>query len=229
MTATDPTTDDKTIVRDYFNATGFDRWRRIYGDAEVNRVQMGIRNGHQKTVDRLLGWLTAESLTGVTICDAGCGVGSLSIPLAETGAIISASDISEKMVGEAQSRSAELGYDNLSFSVQDLEAVTGRYNTVICLDVLIHYPTEKAGAMVAHLASMAEERLVISFAPKSPILNVLKKIGEFFPGPSKTTRAYQHAEADIVQMIEASGFAVDRAAMISAPFYFVRLLEAKKV
>jgi magnesium-protoporphyrin O-methyltransferase len=75
---------------------------------------------------------------------------------------------------------------------------------------------------------MAEERLVISFAPKSPILNVLKKIGEFFPGPSKTTRAYQHAEADIVQMIEASGFAVDRAAMISAPFYFVRLLEAKK-
>jgi magnesium-protoporphyrin O-methyltransferase len=181
MTATEPTTDDKTIVRDYFNATGFDRWRRIYGDGEVNRVQMGIRNGHQKTVDRLLGWLRTEPLTGVTICDAGCGVGSLSIPLAETGAIISASDISEKMVGEAQSRAVELGYDNLSFSVQDLEAVTGRYNTVICLDVLIHYPTEKAAEMVAHLASMAEERLVISFAPKSPILNVLKKIGDFFP------------------------------------------------
>jgi magnesium-protoporphyrin O-methyltransferase len=229
MTATEPTTDDKTIVRDYFNATGFDRWRRIYGDGEVNRVQMGIRNGHQKTVDRLLGWLRTEPLTGVTICDAGCGVGSLSIPLAETGAIISASDISEKMVGEAQSRAVELGYDNLSFSVQDLEAVTGRYNTVICLDVLIHYPTEKAAEMVAHLASMAEERLVISFAPKSPILNVLKKIGEFFPGPSKTTRAYQHAETDIVKMIEASGFTVDRAEMISAPFYFVRLLEAKKV
>jgi hypothetical protein len=30
-------------------------------------------------------------------------------------------------------------------------------------------------------------------------------------------------------MIEASGFTVDRAEMISAPFYFVRLLEAKKV
>ena len=29
-------TDDKTIVRDYFNAQGFDRWSRIYGDGQVN-------------------------------------------------------------------------------------------------------------------------------------------------------------------------------------------------
>lgn len=26
--------DDKSIVKEYFNATGFDRWRRIYGDGE---------------------------------------------------------------------------------------------------------------------------------------------------------------------------------------------------
>jgi len=30
---------DKEIVRDYFNSTGFDRWRRIYGEGDVNRVQ----------------------------------------------------------------------------------------------------------------------------------------------------------------------------------------------
>ncbi|MEO1637106.1 MAG: magnesium protoporphyrin IX methyltransferase, partial [Cyanobacteria bacterium J06631_9] len=29
------TVDDKTVVREYFNATGFDRWQRIYGDGEV--------------------------------------------------------------------------------------------------------------------------------------------------------------------------------------------------
>ncbi|MFM7424477.1 MAG: magnesium protoporphyrin IX methyltransferase, partial [Elainella sp.] len=39
--------DDKTVVREYFNATGFDRWRRIYGDGEVNKVQLDIRVGHQ--------------------------------------------------------------------------------------------------------------------------------------------------------------------------------------
>ncbi|MDE5111484.1 MAG: magnesium protoporphyrin IX methyltransferase, partial [Trichodesmium sp. St7_bin2_1] len=36
-------TDDKTIVRDYFNSTGFDRWQRIYGDGQVNKVQLDIR------------------------------------------------------------------------------------------------------------------------------------------------------------------------------------------
>ncbi|MFS8924658.1 magnesium protoporphyrin IX methyltransferase, partial [Synechococcus sp. B60.1] len=27
---------EKTIVRNYFNTVGFERWRRIYGNEEVN-------------------------------------------------------------------------------------------------------------------------------------------------------------------------------------------------
>jgi len=74
---------DKTIVREYFNADGFDRWKRIYGDGEVNKVQKDIRVGHQQTIDTVLDWLQADGdLTGLSFCDAGCGVGSLSIPLA---------------------------------------------------------------------------------------------------------------------------------------------------
>ena len=58
--------DDKKIVREYFNATGFDRWRRIYGDGEVNKVQLDIRTGHQQTVDTVLGWLEADgNLSGL--------------------------------------------------------------------------------------------------------------------------------------------------------------------
>ena len=95
-------TDDKTIVRDYFNSTGFDRWQRIYGDGQVNKVQLDIRKGHQQTVDTVLSWLQADdNLPGLSICDAGCGVGSLSIPLAKAGSVVYGSDISEKMVSEA--------------------------------------------------------------------------------------------------------------------------------
>src|SRR4028119_404814 len=105
--------DDKTVVKEYFNSTGFDRWRRIYGDGEVNKVQLDIRSGHQQTVDQVLNWLQADgNLADLSICDAGCGVGSLSIPLAQAGAKVYASDISEKMVGEAKDRAkAELGND----------------------------------------------------------------------------------------------------------------------
>jgi magnesium-protoporphyrin O-methyltransferase len=222
-------TDDKTIVKDYFNAIGFDRWRRIYGDGEVNKVQRYIRQGHQKTVDTVLDWLKADdNLTEVSVCDAGCGVGSLSIPLAQAGAQVFGSDISEKMVGEAQSRATEtLGNTaNLSFAVQDLESLSGRYHTVVCLDVLIHYPDDKMPEMIGHLASLAESRLILSFAPKTCALTILKKIGDFFPGPSKATRAYQHREAEIIKIFQENGFTVKREALTSTRFYFSRLLEA---
>lgn len=39
--------------------------------------------------------------------------------------------------------------------------------------------------MIKHLASLADERLIISFAPYTPYYAVLKRIGELFPGPSK--------------------------------------------
>jgi magnesium-protoporphyrin O-methyltransferase len=218
-------TDDKTIVRDYFNQTGFDRWRRIYGDGEVNKVQQDIRVGHQQTVDTVLGWLKDDgTVAGLTFCDAGCGVGSLSIPLAQQGATVFASDISEKMVGEAQERAGEL--PNLTLAVQDLEGLTGQYHTVVCLDVLIHYPQDKAAEMIQHLSCLATSRLILSFAPKTLCYSTLKKIGDFFPGPSKATRAYLHREADVVKILEAQGWTIQRNAMTKTRFYFSRLLEA---
>ncbi|MDJ0726384.1 MAG: magnesium protoporphyrin IX methyltransferase [Prochloraceae cyanobacterium] len=224
-------TNDKKIVKEYFNATGFERWRKIYGDAEVNKVQEDIRIGHQQTIDTVIKWLREDgNLAELSICDAGCGVGSLSIPLAQSGAKVNASDISEKMVEEAKQRAKEVlpEGDNPNFMVQDLEHLSGQYHTVICLDVLIHYPQQEASKMIAHLASLAESRLILSFAPKTFWLSILKKIGELFPGPSKTTRAYQHSETDIIKMLESNGFKIARNDMTSTRFYFSRILEAKK-
>lgn len=221
---------DKAVVKEYFNQKGFDRWRRIYGETDdVNKVQKKIRQGHQQTIDTVVEWLQADGNLGeLSICDAGCGVGSLSIPLAQAGATVAASDISAKMVGEAQEKAATALEETskVSFMVKDLEQLTGKYDTVICLDVLIHYPTEDAAKMIAHLASLAESRLILSFAPKTCLLFVLKKIGEFFPGPSKTTRAYQHKEAEIINILKDNGFEIKRTGMTSVSFYYSRILEA---
>lgn len=95
---------DKEVVREYFTNDGFQRWKKIYGDTDdVNKVQLDIRIGHAKTVESVMKMLTDEgSLKGVSVCDAGCGTGLLSIPLAKEGAVVSASDISSSMVSEAQ-------------------------------------------------------------------------------------------------------------------------------
>lgn len=145
------------------------------------------------------------------------------------GAQVSASDISDAMASEAAERAKSMGITNANFYTSDLESVTGRYNTVTCVDVAIHYPTDKMAEMVGHLCSLADERVMISFAPKTWYYELLKKIGEFFPGPSKTTRAYLHEESVVRDALKKAGFEVAREEMTGTSFYFSRLLEAKRV
>ncbi len=218
---------DKEVVKTYFNTVGFDRWKRIYGNDTVNSVQADIRQGHQQTIDQVLNWLHQDgNLAQTTVCDVGCGVGSLSLPLAQAGAKVSASDISSKMVEQAQSQAPDA--NNPQFQVADLESVTGKYDVVVCLDVLIHYPLEDAQRMIRHLASLSTDRLILSFAPKTLFYDLLKKIGSLFPGASKATRAYLHPEKEIRQILQAEGFQIDREGMNKTRFYFSRLLGASR-
>mmetsp|Transcript_17876 Transcript_17876/g.27640 ORF Transcript_17876/g.27640 Transcript_17876/m.27640 type:complete len:196 (-) Transcript_17876:789-1376(-) len=121
--------DDKTEVREYFNSEGFNRWSKIYSDSEdVNSVQKYIRSGHQETVDKVLAWIDEDqtAAAGQTFCDAGCGVGSLAIPLAERGAKVSASDISSAMANEAATRASSMDLKgSATFETADLESLDG--------------------------------------------------------------------------------------------------------
>ena len=65
------------------------------------------------------------------------------------GAVLSASDISDAMVNETKQKWQRLAVtgstqpsttEQPTFEAKDLESVSGRYHTVCCLDVLIHYP-----------------------------------------------------------------------------------------
>ncbi len=225
---------EKLEVESYFNGMGFERWNRIYSESkEVNNVQRNIRVGHQKTVDDVLKWIKESgTLDNLSFCDAGCGVGSLTLPLAALNiGSIYASDISESMIKETKLRaeSAKLDLQKISFNVSDLENLKGSFHTVICLDVFIHYPQEAAEEMVKHLCGLAEERLIVSFAPYTPLLALLKRIGQLFPGPSKTTRAYTLKEKGINSAARECGFEVVRSKLNQAPFYFSQLIEFRKV
>merc|ERR1711924_302873 len=132
----------------------------------------------------------------------------------------SASDISNAMATEATARAAAAGITSATFETKDMEDVSGEYDTVSCIDVMIHYPTDKMVGLV--------DKLCVSFAPKAPQLAVLKKVGSLFPGPSKATRAYLHKEEDVVAALEKNGFKVDRQHLTSQNFYFSLLLEAQR-
>ena len=225
---------EKTEVKDYFNGTGFDRWKRIYSKSEeVNTVQKNIRIGHQKTVDDVIGWVQKDSnITEKTFCDAGCGVGSLAVPMLMMGIKnIQVSDISSSMINETKKRiqNAGLNAKNVRFKISDLENLNGSFDYVICLDVFIHYPQSVAEEMVKHLCDLSKSHLIVSFAPYTPFLAVLKNIGKLFPGPSKTTRAYTLKEKGIINAAKERGFEVVQKKLNQAPFYFSKLIEFKKI
>ena len=87
---------------------------------------------------------------------------------------------------------------------------------------------DKVDAMIAHLASLSDKKLILSFAPNTFSLAILKRIGELFPGPSKATRAYLHKEADVEAALEKAGFKIVKREMTSTSFYYSRLFEAVK-
>ena len=51
-----------------------------------------------------------------------------------------ASDISSAMTNEASQRAKSESIKNIEFKVSDLENVEGKFTTVTCIDVMIHYP-----------------------------------------------------------------------------------------
>tara|TARA_Y100001978_G_scaffold141900_1_gene127004 strand:+ start:119 stop:820 length:702 start_codon:yes stop_codon:yes gene_type:complete len=224
---------EKNEVKDYFNGTGFDRWNRIYSKSDdVNTVQKNIRKGHQKTVDDVIQWVNKyPEFSKASFCDAGCGVGSLTIPLLNLGVKdIQVSDISASMIEETKLRIKNSGLSSkkIKFKVSDLEQLSGSFDFVICLDVFIHYPQSVAEEMVKHLCDLSKEKLIVSFAPYTPFLAILKNIGKMFPGPSKTTRAYTLKEDGIISAAKEKGFGVVQKKLNQAPFYFSKLIEFKK-
>jgi magnesium-protoporphyrin O-methyltransferase len=50
------------------------------------------------------------------------------------------------MTGEAASRAKQLNIKNIDFKVSDMEELDGSYDTVACIDVMIHYPTDKVNS-----------------------------------------------------------------------------------
>ena len=71
------------------------------------------------------------------------------------GAAVSASDISSSMADEAQRRYEEAVSSGQqapttapTFSATDLESISGGFHTVICLDVMIHYPQVSSASLL---------------------------------------------------------------------------------
>ena len=227
----------KTKLRDYFDGLGFERWKAIYGDAEVSSIRRTIREGHATMLALAEQWI-AEGLgegepkpqaAGLRphVLDAGCGTGLFSLALARRGLRVSGVDIAPQMVAAAARAAGDAGLgERTAFRVGDLEHIEGRYDAVACLDVLIHYPQQGFAQLCGRLAGLSRGPLVLTYAPREPLLAALHWLGGRFPTNHRRTEIQMIDPRVVERALALADRRVRRSQRISRGFYHVTLLEA---
>lgn len=168
-------------IGEYFDRTAADAWKALTSDAPVSRVRATVRAGRDRMRSTLLSWLPPE-LHGKRVLDAGCGTGTASIELAQRGAEVVAIDLSPTLVQHAQERAEALGIDDIDFRAGDmLDASLGTFDYVVAMDSIIHYEVHDMVIALAALAPRVRERMVITVAPRTPMLTVMRAVGKLFP------------------------------------------------
>ncbi|KAJ6875903.1 hypothetical protein NC652_035316 [Populus alba x Populus x berolinensis] len=188
---------------------------------------MDIRHDHSKTVENVLKMLKGEgSLEGVSVCDAGCGTGSLVIPLAKEGACTSVKGFLKSCLNWkcGMMRTVE-GVANVQSWLPHLHMRGGEWTV----------STTWRSEAKEQLQAGSEN--VVPVMPKFEVKDLESldgmydtvRVGELFPGPSRATRAYPHAEADGEWALKKVGWKIRKRGLITTQFYFARLVEAVPV
>ncbi len=205
-------------LRTYFDSTAVEQWKALTSDAPVSRVRATVRAGRQQMRDLLLCWLPAD-LTGRRILDAGCGTGALAVEAARRGATVVAVDVSPQLVDVARDRAAaDSGVD---WRVGDmLSPELGHFDHIVAMDSLIHYEAPDLIAAVEALRRRVRHSLLITFAPSTPMLEMMHAVGCFFPRADRAP-----AIAPIAERRLRAAFGGGRSQRVRAGFYTSQAFE----
>ena len=189
-------------IQTYFDRTAVEAWSRLTSDAPVSKIRATVRAGRDAMRATLLSWLP-EDMSGKRLLDAGCGTGALAVEAARRGAEVVAIDVSPTLVGLARERLPEIaGPGSIDFRVGDmLDPWLGRFDHVVGMDSLIHYRAPDMARVVAALAGLAGTSVLFTFAPSTPLLQVMHAAGRLFPRGDRAPAIEPVPEAALVRML----------------------------
>lgn len=220
-------------IETYFDRTAVDAWARLTSTAPVGRIRATVRAGRERMRATLLGWLPAD-LTGKRLLDAGCGTGALAVEAARRGAQVIAVDLSATLVALARERMpADLGAGSIEFLAGDMLAPTlGRFDYVVCMDSLIHYPTRDVVNVLGSLAARTERSVLFTFAPRTPLLAAMHSVGRLFPRGDRAPAIEPVNEHRLQRLLATepglSQWCAMRTERIASGFYTSQALELAK-
>ena len=169
-------------------------------------------------------------MTGVQTCAlpiAGCGTGALAVEAAERGADVVAIDLSPTLVALAAERLAEQSpslVHRIRFCSGDmLDASLGEFDHVVAMDSLIHYPCEQIAQALGRLAPRTRGSLLFTFAPRTPLLAAMHRVGRLFPrsdrSPALEPQSQPLLRTGLHQALSAQGWTEGRSERVASGFY----------
>ncbi|MCH4891971.1 magnesium protoporphyrin IX methyltransferase [Sphingomonas sp. SFZ2018-12] len=209
----------------YFDRTASKAWEQLTSDAPVSGIRRTVRAGRDRMGATLLGWLPAD-MRGLRLLDAGCGTGALAVEAAERGAQVVAIDVAGSLVSIAQNRAPR--HLNIEWRVGDLlDPALGRFDHVVAMDSLIHYPAFDIVEVLDQLADRTAGSIVFTFAPATPLLRAMHMTGKLLPGQDRAPAIVPVAERLLRTLITsgAHGARVGRTERIASGFYTSQAME----
>jgi magnesium-protoporphyrin O-methyltransferase len=226
--------DRRAWLHKYFDRTAADAWAQLTSDAPVSGVRQKVRAGRDRTRNTLLGWLPSN-LHGRRVLDAGCGTGALAVELARRGADVVAIDLSPTLVDLAKQRLGDSQLrGRIEFRSGDmLDPALGSFDHVVAMDSLIHYDAADIAAAVGALAPRTRGSIVMTFAPRTPVLMTMFAMGGLFPRRDRAPRIVPVALDTLRHQFRTHpgcvGWAPERTERISTGFYVSQGLELLRV
>jgi magnesium-protoporphyrin O-methyltransferase len=220
-------------IETYFDRTAVEAWKRLTSDAPVSGIRATVRAGRDTMRGILLSWLPAD-LTGRRVLDAGCGTGALAVEAARRGADVVAIDLSPTLVDLARERlPGDLGPGSVEFRSGDmLDPALGTFDHVVSMDSVIHYEMPDAIAVLEGLAARTSTSIVVTYAPRTPMLATMHAVGKLFPRGDRSPAIVPHGTRKFTKRLNAalgpSGWATGRTERVANGFYISQALELRK-
>ena len=216
-------------IAEYFDRTAAAAWARLTSDAPVGRVRASVRAGRDRMRATLLGWLPLD-LRGARVLDAGCGTGALAVELAMRGAEVEAIDLSPTLVGLARERVPEALAARIRFSAGDmLDPRLGEFTYVVAMDSIIHYRRGDMLTVLSDFRSRAEESVLFTVAPRTPLLATAHAVGRLFPRGDRAPAIEPVVVSELTALLNLhDGWDVARRERVASGFYTSEALELKR-